>query len=113
MRIKQSKTKIECELCKKLSSIQLFFKADNSLSYGRARHYIGMKDNKPLYEYHPQSLSYLQQKLVLELELGNNSSIIALEKGELSTISDNKNKYGAAERMRQFECEKLLTVGTG
>ena len=32
-----------CEVCGKVSTIQLFFRSSGELAYGRARHYLGKK----------------------------------------------------------------------
>lgn len=43
--------------------MQLFFRSNGELSYGRAGHYLGRENTKPQFEYHKQSLEYLQRKL--------------------------------------------------
>jgi len=55
--------KLECEVCSKLSTIQLFYRSNGELAYGRARPYLGRINGKPQFEYHPQSIEYLQRKL--------------------------------------------------
>ncbi len=55
--------KLECEVCSKVTTIQLFYRSNGELAYGRARHYIGKENNKPQIEYHKQSLEYLQSIL--------------------------------------------------
>ena len=37
--------------------------SNGELAYGRARHYTGRENNKPQFEYHKQSLDYIQRKL--------------------------------------------------
>ena len=103
MKIKQSISKIECEICSKLSTVQLFYKSNGKLSYGRSRHYTEFKEGKANYIYHQQSLGYLQQKLLAhELELGNSTSI-DMNKAISSSELSNKEEYGAAERTRTFD----------
>jgi hypothetical protein len=53
----------ECGVCGKVSTIQLFFRSNGELAYGRARHYLGRENNKPQFEYHKQTLEYLKSKL--------------------------------------------------
>jgi len=55
--------KFECIVCGKVSTIQLFFRGNGELAYGRARHYKGRINDKPKFEYHPKSIEYLQRKL--------------------------------------------------
>ena len=55
--------KLECKVCSKLASIQIFYNRRGEIKYARARHYVGRKNNKPQFEYHQQSLEYLQRKL--------------------------------------------------
>jgi hypothetical protein len=43
--------------------IQLFFRSNGELAYGRARHYIGKNNGKPQFEYHPQSMESLKTLL--------------------------------------------------
>ena len=43
--------------------IQLFFRNNGELAYGRSRHYNGRKNDKPTFSYHQQSLGYIQRKL--------------------------------------------------
>jgi hypothetical protein len=56
--------KFPCEVCSQVSTIQIFFKQNGEVSYGRARHYLKLNDSKkPMFEYHPQSKEYLTEKL--------------------------------------------------
>jgi hypothetical protein len=55
--------KFECQECGKVSTIQLFFRSNGELAYGRARHYIGRVNGKPQFDYHKQNLEYLQNKI--------------------------------------------------
>ena len=55
--------KLECGVCGKLASIQLFLNKSGEIKYARAGHYIGRLDGKPQFEYHQQSLECLQRKL--------------------------------------------------
>ena len=43
--------------------IQLFFRNNGELTYGRARHYVGKRDGRPQFEYHPQSMESLKTLL--------------------------------------------------
>ena len=44
-------------------SIQVFYNKTGVIKYGRARHYRGQLNEKPQFEYHQQSLAYIQRKL--------------------------------------------------
>ncbi len=56
--------KFQCEVCNQVSTIQVFFKRNGEVSYGRARHYQRLNENKkPVFEYHTQSKEYLIEKL--------------------------------------------------
>ncbi len=85
----------ECEECGKVSTIQLFFRSNGELSYGRARHYIGRQNGKAQFEYHQQSIEYINSKLI-ELptdksEIGHNGHIdnVDLVNAELSSKVSN------------------------
>ena len=47
----------------KVSTIQVFYRNDGAVKYSRARHYTGQLNGKPQFEYHQQSLDYIQRKL--------------------------------------------------
>jgi hypothetical protein len=70
----------ECEVCHKVTSIQIFYNS-NGIKYGRARHYLGLEKGKPQFEYHKQSLEYIAKNL------GHDSIAlnVDLEKAELSS----------------------------
>ncbi len=55
--------RFNCEVCGKVDLIQVFFRADGTVRYGRARHYLRRINGKPQFEYHLQSLEYLHRKL--------------------------------------------------
>jgi hypothetical protein len=55
--------RFECESCSKLASIQVFYNKGGIVKYARARHYTGQQNGKPPFEYHQQSLEYIQRKL--------------------------------------------------
>ena len=55
--------KAECQVCGKVSMIQLFFRNNGELAYGRARHYVCKANGKPQFEYHPQSRESLKTLL--------------------------------------------------
>jgi hypothetical protein len=71
-------------------AIQVFYNKSGAVKYARARHYKGQSKGKPQFEYHQQSLGYLQRKFST-LSIGNeeighigHSSNVDLEKTELS-----------------------------
>ena len=55
--------RFECEVCSKLASIQVFYNKSGAIKYARARHYSGILNGKPQFEYHQQSLQYIERKL--------------------------------------------------
>jgi hypothetical protein len=55
--------KFECGVCGKVSSIQVFYNNSGEIKYARARHYLSRVNGKPQFEYHQQSLEYIQSKL--------------------------------------------------
>ena len=61
--------RFECEVCKEVSSIQVFFRSNGEISYGRARH----KSDK--FYYHKLSPQYLEQKL-RELNLIDHGQVL-------------------------------------
>ena len=86
--------KFECEVCSKVSTAQIFFKANGEIGYGRARQYIKRVNGKPQFEYHPQSIDYLKRKL-WELEVdsnneGHNGQVIINANGDLQNFSSSK-----------------------
>ncbi len=62
--------KLECEVCGKLASIQIFYDKSGVPKYARSRHYLNRVNGKPQFEYHQQSLEYIQRKL-RELAIDN------------------------------------------
>jgi hypothetical protein len=74
IRCKQS----NCEVCGKVSTIQLFYNKSGEIKYGRAMHYKGRVDGKPQFEYHQQTLQYIighiGHSLDVDLEKAENSS---------------------------------------
>ena len=55
--------RFEFEVCSKLASIQVFYNKSGTAKYARVRHYTGQLKGKPQFEYHQQSLEYIQRKL--------------------------------------------------
>ena len=43
--------KIECPICGKDGSLQVFFNKQNKIKYARTRHYTGLKNKKPQFTY--------------------------------------------------------------
>ncbi len=58
-----------CEVCGKVSTIQLFFRSIGELAYGRARHYLGKKEDKPQFEIssskHRDSENFIKNTIYL------------------------------------------------
>ena len=80
-----------CEVCSKLASIQVFYNKSGAIKYARARHYTGQLNGKPQFEYHQQSLQYIERKLcempIVKTEIGHIGQKVNddLEKPELSS----------------------------
>jgi hypothetical protein len=55
--------KIPCETCGLVSTTQIFLNNEGKIKYGRVRHYEKMREGKPSFVYHTQTLAYLEQKL--------------------------------------------------
>ena len=78
-----------CEVCgenKIVSSIQVFYRKDGSVSYARARHFGAGKK----FYYHQQSLEYVNRKLreITNIEHGQASDSVSIDHAgqELSSI---------------------------
>ena len=71
----------KCEVCGKVSTIQLFYISSGEITYGRARHYKGRVNGKPQFEYHQQSLQYIIGHIGQALD-------VDLEKDDLTSKSD-------------------------
>jgi hypothetical protein len=85
-----------CEVCgegKIVSSVQVFFRKDGSVSYARARH---LGANKKFY-YHQQSREYINRKLqeMSNIEHGQEVNIKVTKSIE-HKILDSKLKVGMA-----------------
>ncbi len=78
--------KSECEVCGKVSLIQLFIRSNGELSYGRARHYTGQLNGKPQFEYHPQSMESLKTLLKTQ------GISLTTEKATSGQIGQSQNK---------------------
>jgi hypothetical protein len=82
-----------CEVCSKLASIQVFYNKSGAIKYARARHYTGQLNGNPQFEYHQQSLEYIQRKLsempIGKAEIGHIGQQINddLQKPELTSKS--------------------------
>jgi hypothetical protein len=127
----------ECQEWGKDSLIQLFFKSSGELSYGRARHYLGHRQGKPQFEYHPQNLDALKDLLKTEGisvttekaisgQLGQSQSkkVYDLKSHETSlnqenicgrrlvwfrTLAFQANDHGFKSRQPHFCSEQILT----
>jgi hypothetical protein len=76
-----------CEVCGNgtvVSSIQVFFRKNGSISYARARH---VRADKKFY-YHQQSVDYTNRKLrELGIDLGQDSKAVSIEQDNLELSS--------------------------
>ncbi len=95
--------KSECQVYGKVSTIQLFFRGNEELVYGRARHPTGKNNGKPQFIYHPQSLCSLKDLLktqsinlttekVLSGQLGQsqNGEVHDLKSHKKASVQQNK-----------------------
>jgi hypothetical protein len=85
--------KFPCDVCNQVSTIQVFFKANGEVSYGRAGHYQKLnEDKKPVFEYHQQSKEYLMEKLkyvlpMIDQQVDQNQNNDDQKLKELSPVS--------------------------
>jgi hypothetical protein len=93
--------KFECETCKVVATIQVYFNKANEMRYGRARHYQRMTDGKPVFSYCAQSKEYLEEKLRV---LGQSNLNVNLE--------TNQNVY-QLNLKASSECELEPSAGFG
>ena len=112
---------MECEVCTKLDSIQVFYNNNGDIKYSRARHYKGRHKSKPQFTYHQQSLAYIQRKLnEMPKEtypntsnenghIGQNANV-DLEKAETSTIF--KKSWASSSVRIEHQPPKLGVEGS-
>ena len=91
--------RFQCELCSKLSSIQVFYNKAGEIKYARARHYIGQVNGKPQFVYHQQSIDYIQRKLN-EMPNEENNSLSSIGHIEQASNVDPK-KTAASSNLRK------------
>ena len=110
--------KFECEVCGNLASIQVFYNKSGEIKYARARHYRGRLNGKPQFEYHKQTLEYLQRKLN-QIPKDVNSQIVDqlgqvknddLEKLDSATIL--KNSWASSSVRIEHQPPKLGVEGS-
>jgi len=95
--------KSKCQVCGKVSLIQLFFRSNGQLSYGRARHYLGQREGKPQFEYHPQSMETLKdllktQTISLTTEKAKDGQVGQAENSDLIKPENSLNQQKACGR---------------
>ena len=88
--IKYKCIKAECQVCGKVSSIQLIFRSNGELAYARARHYVGMKDCKPQFEYHPHTLESM--KTLLKTQNISHNITAKTDNGQIGQVNYDLNK---------------------
>ena len=74
-------SKATCPLCHERGYLQIIGK-----SYGRIRHYKGMKDGKPQFNYHVIDINEANRLLALAREVDNRTSKIEIPRPILTTI---------------------------
>jgi hypothetical protein len=77
----------ECQVCGKVSLIQLFIRSNGQLAYGRARYYTGQLNGKPQFEYHPQSMESLKTLLKTQ---GTSLTSEKATSGQIGQSQNNK-----------------------
>jgi hypothetical protein len=113
--------KFDFEVCGKSASIQVFYNNNGDIKYSRARHYKGRMNGKPQFEYHQQSLAYIQRKLnempkETYPNISNKSGHIGqnpyvdLDKAESSTIL--KNSWASSSVRIEHQPPKLGVEGS-
>jgi hypothetical protein len=70
----------KCQVCGKVSTIQLFIRTNHELAYARARHDSGTLNGKPQFQYHPQNVDVLKtllktQSISLTTEKAQNGQV--------------------------------------
>jgi hypothetical protein len=93
--------RLECQVCSKISSTQLFYNSAGELRYGRCRHYTGQLNGKPQFEYHQQAIEYLQRKLN-EMQKNDNQ--------EVGHIGQLNNKI-TIDLKENENCSNLVNTG--
>lgn len=93
--MKYSYVRSKCQVCGKDSLIQLFFRGNGEFSYGRARHYLGQKEGKPQFKYHPQSMDSLKdllksQNITLDTEKAISGQIGQVESKEVHDLKSHE-----------------------
>jgi hypothetical protein len=110
--------KLECEICGNLASIQIFYNKSGTIKYARARHYIGRQNSKPQFDYHQQSLAYVQRKLNQTPKSDNHQIVgqigqevnIDLDKTETSTILESS--WASSSARIEHQPSKLRVEGS-
>ncbi len=81
--------RFECSQCGVLSSIQVFYRKNNTISYCRARH-----KNAQGFYYHPMPKEYAEQKLrELNIDLGQASKTDNIDPNN-PELSSKMNRAG-------------------
>ena len=65
--------KIVCEVCRVEGYLQ-----HTSQNYYRVRHYVGVENGKPRFEYHKQSFQYVQS--IMEMDRPDDIDLVWSEK---------------------------------
>jgi hypothetical protein len=104
--------RFECEVCNRLASIKVFCNRNGAMKYARARHYLSRVNSKPHFEYHQQSLEYIQRKLrelPMDSKIGNIGQLpnVDLNKAESSSKQETKSR-GWELYPRLPRCERVF-----
>ena len=101
--------RFECEICNTVSSIQVFYNKSGNVKYARARHYAGQVNGKPQFQYHQQSLAFIQRKLN-EMPKEKNTSLTS--SGHIGQVSDvDLEKIGNSSNLENTGGRSLAWLG--
>ena len=89
--------KIKCEVCGNLGFLQHLSK-----NYYRVKHYLGSVDGKLKFEYHKQSLAYVQ------IILGAPNQVRKIDPIDPKAIDLNLNNSGSVSQMQEGRSSSLV-----
>ena len=87
-------SKVKCEKCNILGILQVFYNSQGIIKYGRIRHYLGMKDNKPKFRYCKQSIEYIKRVLDDLNNIGQSKQNNDPKLSNKSSITENTRGSG-------------------
>ena len=88
-------TRVPCQICNKLASIQLFYNQSGDTKYPRARHYTSTLNGKPQFQYHVQNIDALK-------------TLLKTQSISLTTEKAQSGQVGQAKHIDQLNPENSL-----